>query len=493
MGKQGAVLYARVSTAEQASQNNSLPVQQKKFHDYCTINALEVLNTFIDKQSARTANDRRQFQAMLDYCHRHKKQVSCVVVADFSRFARNVLDQASAIATLKQLGIDRVSIDEPITDESAAGKLARNMLASMNQFFSDSLSEKTKYRMAAGVKAGRWLWVAPLGYLNDKTTKQIVIDPQRAALIRKAFELIVSRDYQSAFRLVTSMGLTTRSGRDVPKQTFSRLVRNPFYCGWIQSNGTRVKGAHEPLISEELFESVQEKLTGKAAHNKNHEDFPLRGFLGCAFCRKLLTAGWVTGRNGKKYAHYWCWTKGCETRASKEYLEENFCTLLSVIQPSADVLAKLPLIAARTWETRKGQIAEDSKMLARRLEEQRSLNLRTIKATLNGELSEEDFQLMKESIAEEIKRIKTAIAALDAEKASYTEVMQETEHEALDFKAAWLEGNIHRKRELQNALFPEGLMWWVKRGVFETANGLSIDELWEKIAEACLVGVPDGI
>ena len=71
--------------------------------------------------------------------------------------------------------------------------------------------------------------------------------------------------------------------------------------------------------------------------------------------------------------------------------------------------------------------------------------------------------------------------------------MQETEHEALDFKAAWLAGNIHRKRELQNALFPEGLMWWRKRRVFETANGLSIDELWEKIAEACLVGVPGGI
>ena len=92
---------------------------------------------------------------MLDYCQKNHKKISHVIVADLSRFARNVTDQGTAIFTLKQLGIDVVSVDEPITDDTAAGKLARNMLGAMNQFFSDSLSEKTKYRMEAGVKAGR--------------------------------------------------------------------------------------------------------------------------------------------------------------------------------------------------------------------------------------------------------------------------------------------------------------------------------------------------
>src|SRR5438270_12273451 len=180
----GAVGYFRVSTKEQAVQNKSLPVHE------CT---------FLDKQSART-DKRPEFQRMLEYCQKHHKQSSCVVVADLSRFARNVVDQGTSIMTLKQLGIDVVSIDEPITDDTAAGKLARNMLGSMNQFFSDSLSEKTKFRMAAGVKQGRWLWVAPLGYLNDTHTKQTIPDPKRAGLVRKAFELIADKDYSSAFR-----------------------------------------------------------------------------------------------------------------------------------------------------------------------------------------------------------------------------------------------------------------------------------------------------
>ena len=62
--------------------------------------------------------------------------------------------------------------------------------------------------------------------------------------------------------------------------------------------------------------------------------------------------------------------------------------MLSLIQPTAEVLAKLPTLATRTWETRKTQVAEDAKTLTRRLEEQRALNVRTIKAKVDGGLSE---------------------------------------------------------------------------------------------------------
>jgi len=160
MSKNGAVGYFRVSTAEQANQNNSLPTQEAKFNNFCIHNGLTVVKIFTDKQSART-DARPEFQRMLAYCQQNRRKISHVVVADLSRLARNVLDQGQAIVSLKQWGIELASIDEPITDDTAAGKLARNMIASVNQFFSDSLSEKTKYRMAAGVKQGRWLWVAP--------------------------------------------------------------------------------------------------------------------------------------------------------------------------------------------------------------------------------------------------------------------------------------------------------------------------------------------
>jgi site-specific DNA recombinase len=243
-----AVLYVRVSTDEQASQAQNLPTQQRKCTNRCSRDGLTVDKTFIDADSARTA-ERPQFQAMLNYCRKHKGKVTHVVFADLSRLARNVGDQSVTLATLRQLGITPVSCDETIED-SAAGKLSVNLLGAVNQFFSDSLSERIKYRMSAGVQQGRWLWVAPIGYLNAKAAKgvppELRIDSQRADLVRKAFELVASRSYtlEEVLRRINLLGLNTRRGRPLTKQTLSRLLRNQIYAGWIVSGENKVKGLH---------------------------------------------------------------------------------------------------------------------------------------------------------------------------------------------------------------------------------------------------------
>lgn len=155
-----------------------------------------------------------------------------------------------------------------------------------------------------------------------------------------------------------------------------------------QGGDTRVRGAHDALVSDEIFEEVQARLKGHAPHDIERDTFPLRGFVRCARCGKNLTAGWVTGRN-QKYPRYWCWTKGCRAVTVRaERLEGSFRTLLGIIQPEAHLLASLPTIAARSWEQRKERIAADARQLTRRLQDQTTLNEKAIKAKLLGELTE---------------------------------------------------------------------------------------------------------
>src|SRR5713101_7916653 len=96
----GAVCYARVSTVEQAEKNNSLSVQDGKFKNHCDRNGIGILETFVDKQSARTTAKRPEFQRMMEFCKRNHKRISHVIVADLSRLARNVVDQGATIAAL---------------------------------------------------------------------------------------------------------------------------------------------------------------------------------------------------------------------------------------------------------------------------------------------------------------------------------------------------------------------------------------------------------
>ena len=107
---------------------------------------------FTDAESARTTG-RPQLQALLTFCRKHKGKIGNVIVADLSRLARNVVDQGSLIATLAELGIRLRSVDEQHIDGTASGKFMAGMTGVFNQYFSDSLSERTKYRMQAAVEA----------------------------------------------------------------------------------------------------------------------------------------------------------------------------------------------------------------------------------------------------------------------------------------------------------------------------------------------------
>ena len=259
----GAVGYARVSTDEQARENNSLAMQQKRIATFCNQNEIPVLRIFQESESARTM-DRPGLTDLLNYCRVNRKNISRFVVCDLSRLARNVHDQAQIIVSLKQLGITVDSIDEPLTNDSAMGQLVRNMLGSIHQFFSDALSEKTRTRMQEAVKQGRFLWPAPVGYVNLKKEKRIIPDPKRAPLVRQAFELVASGRYattDAVLKVITAMGLTTKKGTGLySKQTFARMLSNPIYAGWVVSGEVTAQGNHEPLISQKLFQEVHVPL-----------------------------------------------------------------------------------------------------------------------------------------------------------------------------------------------------------------------------------------
>ena len=119
--------------------------------------------------------------------------------------------------------------------------------------------------------------------------------------MRQAFELMASGRFATGdgvLKLITSLGFITRKGRALTKQTFARMLSNPLYTGWIVSGEARVLGNHDPLVSEELFQNVQERINKKSRpHKKLNEDFPLRGVVRCAKCTKPLTAAWVKGRS----------------------------------------------------------------------------------------------------------------------------------------------------------------------------------------------------
>jgi len=128
-------------------------------------------------------------QKLLTFCRTNKGRVHFVVVFNLTRFARDKYDHFALRSLLQSLGISLRSATEPI-DDTSTGKLMEGVLAAFAQFDNDVRSDRTRADMKAALEIGRWVFLAPIGYLNAPRAmgKSLMADPERAPLVRRAFE-----------------------------------------------------------------------------------------------------------------------------------------------------------------------------------------------------------------------------------------------------------------------------------------------------------------
>ena len=109
---------------------------------------------------------------------------------------------------------------------------------------------------------------------------------------------------QEVLARVTKLGLRTRRGMALSPQSFGQMMRNSIYIGRIESPeyGVSTRRDFDPLVSERTSYRAQAILDGRVQvagpRERNHPDFPLRGFVGCEACGRPLTGSWSKGRNG---------------------------------------------------------------------------------------------------------------------------------------------------------------------------------------------------
>jgi hypothetical protein len=168
------------------------------------------------------------------------------VAHKLDRLYRNFADQ---IALEEVIGARARYVIGDVPD-TPQGELLRDVQLSVAKYYLGNLSEEVKKGMNEKVAQGGWPHKAPLGYLNDKNTRSIVVDPERGPLITRAFERYAT-GLVSVTRLVeelNGLGLRTLRGAPVRSNTLDRLLRNPFYMGVITYGGESFTGAHAPLV-----------------------------------------------------------------------------------------------------------------------------------------------------------------------------------------------------------------------------------------------------
>jgi site-specific DNA recombinase len=337
-----AVVYARVSSKEQEKEGYSIPAQLKLLKDYAAQEGFAVVQEYVDVETAKTAG-RGSFGDMVAYLRAHPS-VRALLVEKTDRLYRNLKDWV----TIDELDMEVHLPKEGVVlsrDSRSSEKFMHGIKVLMAKNYIDNLSEETKKGMLEKAEQGIWPSAAPLGYRNvDSANGKRVIEPDSevAPHVTRMFERYAAgglalRDVAKKAR---ADGFSYRkSGKAVPTSTVHKILRNRLYMGEFEWNGRVYQGCHQPLVTRDLWERVQDMMDGRNAskHRRVKHDFAFSGLIACGHCGCSV----VGEIKKQKYIYYHCtgYKGKCdEPYVREEVLEEKFGALLGRLVFDDEVL-----------------------------------------------------------------------------------------------------------------------------------------------------------
>jgi len=316
-------IYTRKSTNEGLDQEfTSLDAQRESAESYIQsqkhLGWSALPDRYDDGGFTGATMDRPALQKLLEDIK--AKKVDCVVVYKVDRLSRSLLDFVKMLQFFEEQQITFVSVTQHFNTNTSMGRLTLNILLSFAQFEREMISERTKDKMAAARKKGRWIGGrAGLGYDIDPASKKLVINPKDAELVRLIFKLYIEhKSLLEVARLVNEQGYRTKAHKDKRKilgnvpfknTNIQMILKNVIYMGKVKYDGKVYPGLHEPIISEEIFNEAQVilKQNVRARGVSKNRKFPglLSGIFRCAACETSMSHSYAR-KNKYKYRYYIC-------------------------------------------------------------------------------------------------------------------------------------------------------------------------------------------
>ncbi|MBP3954848.1 recombinase family protein [Gemmata sp. G18] len=318
-------LYTRKSTEEGLEQEfNSLDAQREAGEAFVRSQAGEgwvVLGTRYDDGGFTGGNtDRPGLRRLLADIADGK--VDCVVVYKVDRLSRSLLDFAQMMHTFEHHHVAFVSVTQQFNTASSMGRLVLNVLLSFAQFEREIIGERTRDKIAATRRKGKWAGGHPvLGYDIDPNGYKLAVNPDEAERVRQIFALYL--EHGSLLPVVAELGRRgwrakrwcPRSGPERGGKPFDRtnvynLLTNVVYAGKVRYKDEVHPGEHPAIVDPGVFERVQDRLrrngrTG-GAPVRNQFGALLKGLLRCTPCGAAMTPTHTTRGENRRYRYYAC-------------------------------------------------------------------------------------------------------------------------------------------------------------------------------------------
>ena len=339
--------YTRVSTAMQID-GYSLDAQKARMKAFADYNNYDIVGEYEDAgKSGKSIEDRLQFNQMMDDIKSGKDGVSYVLVFKLSRFGRNAADVLSTLQVMQDFGVNLICVEDGIDSSKDAGKLMISVLSAVAEIERENIRVQTMEGRIQKAREGKWNGgFAPYGY--KLVNGELIINEEEAEAIRVIYNQYVNTNTgaNGIAKYLEDHGIhkIIRQNGKTPlfdASLIRKILKNPVYCGKIaygrrkmeKIHGTRndyhlveqdnfllSDGVHEPIVSEELWQSAQVKLLSQAKKyehvniGKDTKVHLLSGIVKCPVCGAGMYGNKSIKRkkDGTKYKDFFYY--GCKHR-----------------------------------------------------------------------------------------------------------------------------------------------------------------------------------
>ncbi len=249
-----AALYARVSTDDQAREGYSIPAQLKRLNAYCKAKGWEVCSEYVDDGFSGRDVNRPQYQRMMA----EKDLWDVILVLKMDRIHRNSKNFTQMMDDLNVWKKQFSSMQEKFDTTSAMGRFVMDIIQRIAQLESEQIGERVKVGMTQKAKEHTGYLGSPHPYGYVVESGQLKALDREAGIVPFIYHSYVNgMSLEDIARKLNEKGIPAKKGGPWRKQSISRVLRNPVYCGYIVWDGHLVPLDHPQLVSTGSYNLVQ--------------------------------------------------------------------------------------------------------------------------------------------------------------------------------------------------------------------------------------------
>ena len=474
-------LYVRLSVEDNGKDSDSVENQTTLLEDYVANHPnLKKVALFVDNGYTGTDFLRPEFNRMMEAVQ--AEIVDCIIVKDLSRLGRNYIETSQFIEkicpfyNLRFIAVNDSYDTATVTSE---GQLSASLQNIVNDYYAKDISRKVTSALQAKMERGDYIGnYAPHGYRKDPENKNhLLIDPETAPVIRQIFEMRAEGiSYMGICKKLNDAGIPSpgqhklnqgiETNNNKKKRTvlwnkhkITEILKDIVYIGHLaQKKGSQclyggipyhitsedewivVKNTHEPLISEELFERVQQinsaalerqkANTGKYDHLPKEKNIYGKKFT-CADCGSIMKLHRsISTKKDKVYFTFKCPTyaehgsRACsDIKMRKSDLDE---AVFTFIKSQMDVFIDMEntlrrLLAMKKAKLKQNNTQQEIKSLRQKLAHKQSILSGMYVDLKEGLLSQEDYGHHREIITADIKALELKLSEVESAKSETEE------------------------------------------------------------------------